>query len=251
MTRRTAIASVLAGAVLVLGGCQDSAVEEAPAPTAGTIQDAAAAQEAREQFFDAITGREMFRAEGSIEVSGTTQEVALDVDVADQAYAGTISLLGADGRSLSIEIVRASGLTWIKAPAEYWVQNGYTEEGAERAVGKYIVFEQAAGDQIAEAYDYPRIIRSLRDVPRQELDALGPVECADEVCQAFALATVENGPVIRVPEDQRCANGECALFALESQVEGARAVVEVSAREGGPITHPDREDVLEPEAAAG
>src|SRR5690606_17797216 len=117
MTRRTAIASVLAGAVLVLGGCQDSAVEEAPAPTAGTIQDAAAAQEAREQFFDAITDREMFRAEGSIEVSGTTQEVALDVDVADQASAGTISLLGADGRSLSIEIVRASGLTWIKAPA--------------------------------------------------------------------------------------------------------------------------------------
>lgn len=251
MRRPSTIAASLAGAVLALSGCQDADVDEPSAPTATTVQDVEAAQQAREQFFEAITDRETFRAEGSIDVGGATQVVALDMDVADQAFEGTIELLGVDGGSMSIEIVRASGLTWIKAPADYWIQNGYTEEGAERAVGKYIVFEQSAGDQIAGAYDYPRIIQSLRGTPQHELDALGPVECAEGPCQAFSLESVENGPIISVPEDPRCETGDCPLFALESQVEGARAVVEILPRDDGSITHPAREDVLDASAAEG
>ncbi|MCX6398215.1 MAG: hypothetical protein NTV23_17140 [Propionibacteriales bacterium] len=100
---------------------------------------------------------------GAVEVSGGTVGQA---EIGQRR--GTANLRTGDfeasvglGHGTFLEMIRQSDLTWIRAPASYWVRLGYTRASAAAARGKWIVAPAESARYLLDAMDPGALIRSL------------------------------------------------------------------------------------------
>lgn len=237
-------ASMALAVVVVAAGCTDSGGGAPTAPASSAAENTAQSAEFLDGLREELSAQSSFRVHGSIESEGSTQTMDLQVDSSDESFAGDVQMSLPGGATLTIEMIRTNGLTWIKAPAEYWELNGYTTEGAQTAETKFVVFETTAGDQIADPYNYGGLIASLEET---SISPSGSTECFTTTCEKYLVGEAEAQPVLKIPDQSGCEDGACPRFVIESQAEGVNAIAEVYEGNGQPIEYPAPEEVLDAE----
>lgn len=189
--RKSRVHSSLAGAIMVLtmvlvtSGCSDKKDAE-PTPTqspfspieqAGKISDSQ--QDEALERFDELREKSQslasYQFDGTIEYGGTKQAMGFGVDYAEQAFEGTVEYASTDA-TLDLEMIRASKLTWLKAPDAFWFSQGFDEPSVKRARGKYVVFDKKTGDDLAAQYDPIYPVKSLAEISDQNLKVIGSVD---------------------------------------------------------------------------
>lgn len=163
-------------------------------------EETAEAEELFEEFQQLVSEVPGFEAEGVTVVEGQTQTAELTFDAGAEGFEGTVEVSD-EGADLELEIIRATGLTWIKGPAAYWETLGYPPEGAEVAEGMYVVFEVAAGDAVAEPYDYAQLLDQTGSMAVSEIEVEGRVEREDRDFYRYVLGGRDDAPGLELPAE--------------------------------------------------
>jgi len=89
------------------------------------------------------------------------------------------------GRSL--RMLRKDDLTWVSAPASFWVSLGYTKASADRAVGRWVVVPAQGAAALIAAMDPGVAVRSLLDLDPATARTVGPVRGGRQGEQVIVL----------------------------------------------------------------
>lgn len=205
-----ACALLLAGALL-LGGCAASETPEEPPPSDAAVSPSAQPAPSETAARRALTDEEADRLSAAVSalreapgwVVHTTlsggeapQEASYDVDPGAPSFRGTITTRpDGDADPQSLTILRVKRLTWVKAQAEYWEQNGYDAESAAAASGLFVPFEPAAGDRLADNYDPRKLIDHLAGLDLHD-DAWADDEGGADVGDGMHVSLREDGTLV-------------------------------------------------------
>lgn len=187
---RTRVGAVLVlSAVLLVSACAAEDPEPArtlapstsptstASPTAPTLERPATEGE-REQLSNSLA--ELEAAEGwivrtSLSGDAAVQAGSFDVAPGRSSFRGTITVEPRGGEaSTTFAIIRARGLTWVKAPADYWMGSGYDSDSARAAAGLFVPFESSAGDALAAQYDPQPLFERIAEVDAVHLAYADP-----------------------------------------------------------------------------
>lgn len=170
------VSAVLAGILLFSGCTSTEAVLPRPGPTGSALPPSSAPQGVDEvrgvtgaqqrelaERLGALRDAPAWTVHSSLSRGDTRQDADYRVEPARSAFWGDITVdVGGDRQAMTI--LRAQRLTWVRAPAAYWKQNGYDDESAAAADGLFVPFEAVAGDQLAENYDPSLLLTHLSEV---------------------------------------------------------------------------------------
>lgn len=208
-----AIAATMA---LSLSACSDS---DSGADAHVTSIDADAETSAMDRFStfkDDLGSITSYHAQGSVKADDGTQSTDFTFDRKSKAFEGQASIKSGSV-DMSIELVRASSLLWIKGPKEYWESFGYD---ATPAIGKYVVFQAEQGDSIAKTYDYDRLVSTIETMSPDEVTVEGEVEQNDTKFTRYTLGDKEKSTLLDIP-----ASGEVDTATLVSRADDIDATV--------------------------
>jgi len=234
--------------VCVLTGCSTSPVDEARDAVhkvsdekVGDLPDDGPARERFEEAQLILRDSDGFAARGSIVAEGQVQSPDVSVDLLNDGFAGNVSVVLGE-EELTVEIVRARKITWVKGPAAFWRTLGYSEEGAAVAEPKYVAFTPEAGDSMIEPYDYASIARSASALSNVALTVEGVVDFEGEEAYRYRLGEDEGASRMDVP-----VSGDLSSIRFVNAGEDIDAVVVFNDFGGDhEVTMPDPEDVLQP-----
>jgi len=231
----------------LLGGCAAGHDQEPVAtPSAPSSVLSESASERLLRTREMLVDQSAFVVEGTIDVGNARQALSILVDTDTASFEADVTMPAPGGDRLKVTMLRTRGMTWVKAPPEYWVMNGYTEAGAESAAGKYVAFEVAAGERIAETYNFGRLISRLR-APSLRYSPDGSSECLTGTCDRYRIGRSDDAPLMYIPTADKCGEERCPALILESQTEGVSALVRVYSADDVRIEYPDPEQVLHPQ----
>ncbi|GGC51110.1 hypothetical protein [Brevibacterium sediminis] len=229
--------TVAAATALSLCACSnsDSAVDAHVTPVDSDAE--ATAMDRFETFKDDLRSIDSYHAQGTVKADDGTQSTDFVFDRQTDAFEGQASIKSGSV-DLSIELVRASSLLWIKGPKEYWESFGYD---ATPAIGKYVVFKAAQGDSIAKTYDYDRLVSTVESIGVDEVTVEGEVEQDDLEYMRYRLGEEEKSTLLDVP-----ATGEIDSAVLVSRAEGIDATITIDNFDTEvDISAPDPDDVAQ------
>lgn len=190
-------------------------------------------------FKDDLKSIQSYHAQGTVKAEDGTQSTDFIFDRQADAFEGQASI-ESGSVDLSIELVRASSLLWIKGPKEYWESFGYD---ATPAIGKYVVFKAAQGDSIAKTYDYDRLVSTVETIGLDEVTVEGEVEQNDVEYMRYKLGEKEKSPSLDIP-----ISGEVDSATLVSRAEGIDATVAINDFDTDvDISAPNPSDVAQPQ----
>jgi hypothetical protein len=180
--RKLAAAIALISLSVLMLGCSDedepdlyptpTAATASPVPTGPTSDDLTRAQSAEVQDLIArLRGAKAFHVRGQVDLDESLQSSEFTVSSTDSSFFGEI-ITESEGVSQELSIIRANKLTWLKADAGFWAENGYDAESASRAQGLYVVFEPQAGDDIAASHDPLVLIDYLINIDLKDVHPL-------------------------------------------------------------------------------
>lgn len=229
----------------LLGGCASGHDQEpAATPSASSSVLGEGASERLLRTRAMLADQSDFVVEGTIDVGNARQELNVQVDTDTASFEADVAMPAPGGDRFTITMLRTRGMTWVKAPPEYWVMNGYTEAGAESAAGRYVAFEVAAGERLAEPYNFGRLISRLR-TPSLRYSPDGSSECLTGTCDTYRVGRSDDAPLMYVPTSDECGEEKCPALILESRTEGISALVRVYPTDDVQIDYPDPEQVLQ------
>lgn len=193
---RRVLVAVL-GATLLVTGCsaddrptpgQTSAAPTRPAgPLAGDA-DAQAVIDRFEQVRDAFADLRAVTVVSTLAgEDGTVAHGSADLVTGD--YMATSPY----GPGQEIEVRRVGDLTWVRAPRDYWIASGYTEESSTAAVGKWVLAQRGASAPIDRQYNPGAVFTWLRRADLADIVAAGPPASGepDALSVTFELAAGE------------------------------------------------------------
>ncbi|WGP08069.1 hypothetical protein [Brevibacterium oceani] len=231
--------TIAAVTALSLSACSnsDSAVD---AHVTSVDADAeAAAMDRFSTFKDDLKSIHSYHAQGTVKAEDGTQSTDFIFDRKADAFEGQASI-ESGSVDLSIELVRASSLLWIKGPKEYWESFGYD---ATPAIGKYVVFKAAQGDSIAKTYDYDRLVSTVETIGLDEVTVEGEVEQNDVEYMRYKLGEKKKSTSLDIP-----ISGEIDSATLVSRAEGIDATVAINDFDADvDISAPNPSDVAQPQ----
>ncbi|WP_298417957.1 hypothetical protein [Brevibacterium sp.] len=204
--------------------------------------DAAASAAAMERFSafkDELKSLRSYHATGTVAADDGTQQTDFIFDREKSAFKGEASI-DSGSLDLSIDLVRASGLLWIKGPKEYWESFGYD---ATPALGKYVVFQAAQGDQITKTYDYDRLVTTVETLSDGEVRVEGEVDSGGAESIRYTLGDKDQSPLLDLPTE-----GEITTATLVSRAGDVDATIVIDDfGVTADIAAPDPEDVTQPQ----
>lgn len=216
------------------GGSADAEVK--PLDDAGNR----AGMERFSAFKDDLKSLQSYHATGTVDADDGTQRTDFVFDREKSAFKGEASI-DSGSLDLSIDLIRASGLLWIKGPKEYWESFGYD---ATPALGKYVVFQAAQGDQITKTYDYDRLISTVEAMSAGEVTVEGEVDINGGESIRYTLGDKERSTLLDLP-----AEGEINTATLVSRADDVDATIVIDEFDTtADIAAPDPEDVTQPES---
>lgn len=230
-----AITSALALSLCACAGTGSDSAKVDPLDEAGET----AAMERFSTFKDDLKSITSYRATGTIDADDGTQKTDFVFDRQKDAFKGTASI-DSGSLDLSIDLVRASGLLWIKGPQEYWESFGYD---ATPALGKYVVFQAAQGDQITKNYDYDRLVSTIEAMSAGEVTVDGEVEAEGSNSIRYTLGDGNKSTLLDLP-----AHGDIGTATLVSRAEEVDATIVIDDFDTAvDISAPDPDEVTQPQ----
>lgn len=212
------VLTVAAATALSLCACSnsDSAADAHVTPVDSDAE--ATAMDRFATFKDDLRSIDSYHAQGTVKADDGTQSTNFVFDRQTDAFEGQASIKSGSV-DLSIELVRASSLLWIKGPKEYWESFGYD---ATPAIGKYVVFKAAQGDSIAKTYDYDRLISTVETIGLDEVTVEGEVKRDDLEYMRYRLGEKERSTLLDIP-----STGDINTATLVSRAEDIDATVDI------------------------
>ncbi|GAA1859763.1 hypothetical protein [Brevibacterium marinum] len=237
--RRLTVSAVAASLLLSLSACSgsDGAVD---AHVDSLSKDAeSSAMDRFSTFKDELGGITSYHAQGSVKADDGTQSTDFIFDRKSSAFEGEASI-ESGSVDMTIELVRASSLLWIKGPQEYWESFGYD---ASPAIGKYVVFQAAQGDQVAKTYDYDRLVSTVETMSAGEVTVEGEVDKDGTDFIRYTLGKKDESTLIDIP-----AEGTMDTATLVSRADGVDATVVIDDFDTDVnIAAPDPSEVTQPQ----
>ncbi|TSI14905.1 hypothetical protein [Brevibacterium aurantiacum] len=176
----------------------------------------AAAMDRFSTFKDDLSSITSYHAQGTLEAEDGNQYTDFVFDRSAGAFEGTASI-ESGSVDMTIDLIRASNLLWIKGPAEYWESFGYD---ATPAIGKYVVFQAAQGDQVAKTYDYDRLVSTVETISNGQVTVEGEVDEDGTDFIRYALGEKEKSTLLDIP-----ATGEMGTAKLVSTTDEVDATI--------------------------
>lgn len=236
--KRFTLPAIISALALTLGACSPTGRADA---TVEPLDDAGetAAMERFATFKDDLKALRSYHATGTIDADDGTQATEFTFDRQKNAFKGEASI-DSGSLNLSIELIRTSGLLWIKGPKEYWESFGYD---ATPALGKYVVFQAAQGDQIAKTYDYDRLVSTVESMSAGEVTVEGEVEVNGSKSIRYMLGEERKSTLLDLP-----AQGDNSTATLVSRADDVDATIVID--EFGveaDVSAPDPNEVTQPQ----
>lgn len=191
-------------------------------------------------FKEDLSSITSYRAQGTMKADDGAQHTDFVFDRSASAFKGQASIKSGSV-DMTIDLVRASSLLWIKGPKEYWESFGYD---ATPAIGKYVVFEAAQGDQVAKTYDYDRLVSTVETISAGEVTVEGEVDKDGTDFIRYTLGEKDKSTLLDIP-----ATGEMDTATLVSRADDIDATividdfgteVNISAPEPSEVTQPQK-----------
>lgn len=169
--RSVAILAVTVLATLVAGcGAQDGTRAETRRPTQATHSPSTSPSPVQVELPAGVSERLVRAQRASTQWAGTTMAgTAAQGDVAARVTATAdlrTSAFRADVRGQrSFTVLRTHNVTWVRADRGFWVAAGYTAESGDRADGRWVLYEQSAGDRLRDQLDPGVLLEAVQHVP--------------------------------------------------------------------------------------
>ncbi|WP_181276447.1 hypothetical protein [Brevibacterium oceani] len=238
--KRLTLTATITALALTLGACSSSGSADAPVKP---LDDAGEklAMERFSTFKDDLKSLRSYHATGTVDADDGTQTTDFTFDRQKDAFKGAASI-DSGSLDLSIELIRTSGLLWIKGPEEYWESFGYD---ATPALGKYVVFQAAQGDQIAKTYDYDRLVSTVESMSTGEVTVEGEVEVKDSESIRYMLGEEGRSTLLDLP-----AGGDISTATLVSRADDVDATIVIDEFDvETDVSAPDPDEVTQPQGS--
>lgn len=209
------IASIVA---LGLSACSgsDRQVDSPVEPIEGKAETAA--MDRFTEFKDSLKSITSFRAQSVIKADDGTQNTDLHFDRPKSSFSGKATI-DSGSMDMSIDLVRASGLLWIKGPKEYWEAFGCD---ASPALGKYVVFQASQGDQVAKYYDVDLLVTTVERMSTGEVTVDGEIDKDGSKYLRYTLGESGKSTLLDLP-----SSGEIDSATLVSRADGVDATIDI------------------------
>lgn len=168
--------AALAVVLALVAGCGGNGTTDRPGPTrpSGASTPLSRAGEALRSLQASVSRLRAVQIHGGTGPGGAKGRRSGASDLRTGDFRVTVEL----EHGQSLRMLRKDDLTWVSAPASFWVSLGYTKASADRSVGRWVVVPVQGAAPLIAAMDPGVAVRSLLDLDPATARTVAPVRGA-------------------------------------------------------------------------